>query len=83
MSVVTHPSVTVGYSLSGDVDCVSVSLTWRIALRSAAQLLPVDVLRSLAASATAPVSASAFSDVGVLPSSQRFRLGLPAGSSGG
>lgn len=67
MSVVARPNViSVTFGASGDVDAVALSPSWRIALRSSAQLLAVDVLRALAERPRPAMSGNPFSDSGVL-----------------
>lgn len=67
MSVVARPNVvSVIFGVSGDVDAVTLSPTWRISLRSPGQMLAVEVLRALAEPQRPVMSGNPFSDSGVL-----------------
>ena len=67
MSVTVRPNVvSIALAANGEVDRVALSPTWRIALRSSAQLLAVEVLRALAEPQRPVMSGNPFSDSGVL-----------------
>ena len=67
MSLTVRPSVvSIAYAAGGPVDNLTLSPGWRIALRSSAQLLAVEVLRALAEPQRPVMSGSPFSDSGVL-----------------
>jgi hypothetical protein len=67
MSVTVRPNVvSIALAANGEVDRVALSPTWRIALRSSAQLLAVEVLRALAEPQRPVMSGNPFSDSGLL-----------------
>lgn len=67
MSVTVRPNVvSIALAANGEVERVALSPTWRIALRSSAQLLAVEVLRALAEPQRPVMSGNPFSDSGLL-----------------